>query len=373
MYLLGETGCRKSTLASIFISYFGDFNNKDLPSSFKDTANSLEKQGALLRDVITVIDDFHPSISSKEVSLMNATAQHLVRMYGDRTGKSRLDANCNLKKAYIPQGNAMETGEDLPNIGQSGLSRLLIVELNKDSISIDILSYIQKNKIHLLHFMRKYIKWIIPRIDDIQETILEKFTNLRENLTFDGSIHGRISESISHLQIGIDMFCEFVAEITEELPVKVQEMKENSLYIFKELAKNQSKFLNSCDPVNMFIAGFTALLSSQKLKINRCEATEDTQNIKYNALIWFDKTTIIGYADDEYYYLIFGEAYSKVREFFEKQGECFPIGKDMLLKSLRKRNYIDPPDISKNENTCSIHFNGRKKRVVRLIRKCVDN
>ena len=39
--LLGRTGTRKSTLAALFLSFFGRFNSSDLPLSFRDTANSI--------------------------------------------------------------------------------------------------------------------------------------------------------------------------------------------------------------------------------------------------------------------------------------------------------------------------------------------
>lgn len=43
MYLLGKTQSRKSTLAALILSFFGDFTSSKLPMSFKDTSNALEK------------------------------------------------------------------------------------------------------------------------------------------------------------------------------------------------------------------------------------------------------------------------------------------------------------------------------------------
>ncbi len=39
--LIGKTGSRKSTLAALFLSFFGKFSSNDLPMSFHDTANSI--------------------------------------------------------------------------------------------------------------------------------------------------------------------------------------------------------------------------------------------------------------------------------------------------------------------------------------------
>ena len=40
--LLGRTGTRKSTLAALFLSFFGRFNSSDLPLSFRDTAHYVQ-------------------------------------------------------------------------------------------------------------------------------------------------------------------------------------------------------------------------------------------------------------------------------------------------------------------------------------------
>lgn len=39
--LQGRTGARKSSLAALFLSFFGGFTASDLPLSFRDTANSI--------------------------------------------------------------------------------------------------------------------------------------------------------------------------------------------------------------------------------------------------------------------------------------------------------------------------------------------
>lgn len=43
--LIGKTGSRKSTLAALFLSFFGKFSSSDLPMSFHDTANSILRHG----------------------------------------------------------------------------------------------------------------------------------------------------------------------------------------------------------------------------------------------------------------------------------------------------------------------------------------
>ncbi|QCT06277.1 hypothetical protein [Ruminococcus bovis] len=83
LFLVGHTGTRKSTLAALFLSFFGQFTASDLPLSFRDTANSILHNAFTLKDVLTCIDDFHPSGRDEEKKL-TSTAQSVMRAYGDR-------------------------------------------------------------------------------------------------------------------------------------------------------------------------------------------------------------------------------------------------------------------------------------------------
>ena len=76
--LIGKTGSRKSTLAALFLSFFGRFTASDLPMSFHDTANSILANSYYLKDVLTCIDDFHPSGIFQEKE-MKTIAQNISR------------------------------------------------------------------------------------------------------------------------------------------------------------------------------------------------------------------------------------------------------------------------------------------------------
>ena len=61
LFLVGRTQTRKSTLAALMLSFFGEFSASTLPCSFKDTANAIEKKGYILKDTLNVVDDYHIS------------------------------------------------------------------------------------------------------------------------------------------------------------------------------------------------------------------------------------------------------------------------------------------------------------------------
>ena len=78
LFLVGKTGSRKSTLAALMLSFFGRFTATELPLSFRDTANSIIYNAFTLKDVPTVIDDFHPA-DNQEGKKLTATAQSIMR------------------------------------------------------------------------------------------------------------------------------------------------------------------------------------------------------------------------------------------------------------------------------------------------------
>ena len=120
-FLVGTTNCFKSTLAALFLAFFGKFNGGNLPMTFLDTANAILYQSFLCKDVLTCVDDFKPS-NSVDVTRMNDAVQRIIRAYGEREGRSRLSARSELMANHPPRGNVIITAEQMPNVGESGVA-----------------------------------------------------------------------------------------------------------------------------------------------------------------------------------------------------------------------------------------------------------
>ena len=141
--LTGPTGTMKSTLAALALCHFGQFTAKSLPGSFNDTRNALDVKGFALKDTLMVVDDFYPSAYKSEYAKMASTLQGLLRSYGDRSGRARMTADIKLRAVYVPRGNLLVTGEDVPNLEQSGLARQLMLEINPGDVDKEKLSSLQ--------------------------------------------------------------------------------------------------------------------------------------------------------------------------------------------------------------------------------------
>ena len=60
LWLEGQSGSLKSTLAALFLCHYGAFERTQLPESWESTANALEERAFVLKDMLLVIDDYAP-------------------------------------------------------------------------------------------------------------------------------------------------------------------------------------------------------------------------------------------------------------------------------------------------------------------------
>lgn len=358
LYLLGATGARKSTLAALFLSFFGDFDNKSLPASFKDTANSLEKQGFLLKDVLTVVDDFHPTGSRQDAAKMNTVAQAVSRAYGDRSGRGRMNADGTLRQSYIPRGNAIVTGEDIPSINQSGIARNLMVEIKRGDIDLDRLTRLQAHSGDLSGCMAQYLNWLIPQADDLPAVLKEQFLTLRADALKEEN-HGRIAETICHLQIGMLFFLEFMESCGHMTGEQSGVIAADCWEVLKEMAQQQNKRIDQDRPALLFLSALSEMLSTGQVTIlNITDTSYRPQNL-------------VGYSDDLYYYLFADTAYKAVVQFYSAQGNNFPVAKNTLLKHLATEQAI-LPDAETGRNVRQKKIDGKKLNLIWLRRSSLE-
>ena len=364
LLLSGKTGSRKSTLAALMLSFFGKFTASELPLSFRDTANSILLNAFSLKDVLTVIDDLHPS-SRIEEPKMNGTAQAIMRAYGDRTGKGRLRADSTPMESRPPQGNAIITAEFAPDIGESGTARYFALELKESDVDLQNLTSYQKEAARgtFQRCMYAYTQWIKETFLYSEEAKQEwvrflnsYFLSCRDEFRKSGiRCHGRVPEAVAHLQMGMDFFLLFLKEkqvMDEESNAEIQQRFKEILY---RLAARQAESIDQDKPTHKFIRKLYALLESN-------QACVDDKNNPGE--LGFG--TCLGYQDDTFLYLHSELCHKVVRKFCEKQGENFSCTHKSLLKAMAEEGLILP---GKEQNTRPLRVGNKQKRVIFLYRE----
>ncbi len=351
--LIGKTGSRKSTLAALFLSFFGKFLASDLPMSFHDTANSILSNIYYLKDVLTCIDDFHPSGMFHEQE-MKSIAQNISRYYGDRIGRARLNSKAKLQSSRPPTGNAIITAEYIPEISVSGAARYFNIELNENDVQLDELSEYQQlaNNGTLCGIMRLYIDWIkdvylvdensfVKMLEDMFLKYRSDFINAlcRSKIKF----HNRTPDMLAHLKIGFSfllMFLNMNEQITKSELDKFEKVFDE--IILKAISSN-AEIIALENPTTKFCEKLRSLIDSGRcyVEIRGAESSPRKKNC-------------LGLQDDDYYYLFADAAHSEVRKLCAEQGEHFTISKNELLRQLRKDGTL----ISRtSRNTISIRDN----------------
>lgn len=363
--LIGKTGSRKSTLAALFLSFFGKFSASDLPMSFRDTANSILSNIYYLKDVLTCIDDFHPSGMFHEQE-MKSIAQNISRYYGDRIGRARLNSKAELQSSKPPTGNAIITAEYTPEISVSGSARYFNIELNENDVQLDDLSEYQQlaNDGVLCGIMQSYIEWIKNvYLDDesaFVKTLEDVFLKYRkfylDRLCANRiKFHNRTPDMLAHLKIGFAFLLVFLKSKNQINKSELDKFEKVFDEIVLKAVSANAEIIELENPTTKFCEKLKSLMDSGRCYVE-AKGTDSSPRQK----------NCIGLQDDEHYYLFADTTHSEVRKLCTEQGEHFSISKNELLRQLRKEGLL----LSRtSRNTVSVRDNSNTVVNVAMLNK----
>ena len=333
LWVYGLTGSRKTSASLAFLNHFGNFSSNIPPASFKDTANAIELKAHTLKDSLLLIDDYHPNIDGSDARKLASTAERILRMYGDRVGRSRMRADTTLNKTYKPRGMAIVTGEDLPK-GASSTERYIGVEIKREDINLDILSKLQKEHKKLAEAMAIYIDWISKNVELVQSFIDEKFDELKIKYK-EETTHGRINDAVIWLSISFELLLTFLYEYMFICDDEIEELRLSNEQVIKNILKNQEALYRNQEVELMFIDALEEMINLGKLCLLPVKKQKDNNQIISNYAGKF-----IGYYDKEFLYLYDSTMYAEVETFLKGKGQSISVSVNTLLKMLRDKNYI---------------------------------
>ena len=334
LFLHGQTQTRKSTIVALAMSHFGNFHAKNAPANFRSTGNYITAKAFLAKDMPLWVDDFHPTDSQQEKRQMNATAQTLARAFGDGADRGRLNSDRSLQSSRPPRSIAIITGEDLPAVGASGLARFFILDVGKGDVPTEDgrLTKLQEDARMgwLQASMRGYIEWLAKNTEKLPEYLHAQFLQYREMIRKIGAgDQERAPEAVACILIGYNMMTSYfvhIGAITKDERVK---MGEEALRILTDASRRQSREMESEKPTRIFLDTIGEMLASRKVWIKDLIIVDE--KIKNEPLPMDD---MIGYRDNEYYYLLPNMAYRAVSAVCRQEGHEFPVSLKALYKHL---------------------------------------
>lgn len=368
-FLVGGSGARKSTIAALILSFFGRFTALSLPASFNDTVNYTRKKAFDLKDMLLVVDDYHPEGNLQDRKKMEGMAQQLSRAFGDRSQRGRLNADRTLAESMPPRAMCLISGEDMPAIGESGTARYYVINIGKEEIPADAnmtqLQHMAANGA-LAHMMRMYIEWLTPQMDDLPDQLLERFETLRAQVQKQKVGHSRAPGTIAHLLIGYEMYIKFLAEsgiwpgadpdfLRGEMEQAITDIIGNS--------RTQSEESREERPSKMFTATVSELLLTKAA--NCVDLTQPSTDFKGTG------KGHIGYVDQQNYYLLPEASYVAVCEVYTRKTASFPLTQRMLYKQMMEDGLIIP-DANGKKSTRNKSIGGKVMRLLWIPRSVLD-
>jgi hypothetical protein len=352
MYSHGEKDTFKTALAILMLAFFGSHTKAGL-SNFDSTSNAIMQRAAILKDTLMVVDDYYPSPRQKEAQQKESIAQRIIRDVGNRTGRGRLNPDSSAKPIPTPKGMIYITGEELPGL-QSTLSRLVTIELSHGDIDPRRLQAAQEKAALFPHAMASYILWLRGRIDSIKESFRAEFQQLRQRAVVEGTSR-KVPEHVAYLQFGWQTMIAWATDKGIPVGDSASEVGWNT---FMRVAARHAQRVDQEDPVDTFFEIVGALLTQGKLRINH-------RNTGYDERIGGDSGELIGYYDEDFYYLLPSPLWHAVQTYLRLEGGHFPFSKTTLYDVLERRGLLETRG---NKRVFNHRINGRCTPILKLRR-----
>ena len=359
LYFTGKTGTRKTTMAKLFLNFFGSFDNGTAPpAGFRDTPNAVEKKFALTDSTLVLLDDLIPSTTAAVRAQMETMEQSVARQIGDRSGRARMNADGSLKPTYRPNCNLIITAEEsFSNVGESAIARSISVELKPGDIELTALTEIQQRAVELNECMGDYIQFVLQNWETLQAKLKPLFLELRNKAQNGG--HGRLAECVAHLQIGVCTMCDWLIAVGVLNAAQTAELKSRSWSVFVELAEEQNRRISEEKPVKLFLDAIKEMLDRRTIIF---KSVDDSNN--------YLSDKMMGFTDGEFYYCYPDSIYTEVRKFYGSQDKSFPLGKGAIFQQLATENLIET---DRGQSTKAKRIEGKRSRFLWLKAAALEN
>lgn len=376
LWVWGRTGSRKTSVSKVVLNHFGNFNQK-IPATFNDTATVIELKANRLKDTLYLCDDFAPKQDYRDKKIQDSKAEFIIRMYGDRIGKGRSSNMLDIKETTAPRGMILVTGEDII-CGESSNARLLSIELNRNSVDLNILTELQNNSHLLSESMRGYIEWLLPEmgnIDLLADTLVYNFKNYMDELRkiYKDDVHGRTIESNAWILLGFGCMLNYMRYKGVIDESEDDEYMDRAVKVIDRLIKEQIKLVSSNSPIDIFLNTLKESINSKSIRI----ATLND----HNQVIEDKLEHICGYKDKEYYYFYTDKVYSFIEFENKKRGIHLGISQRQLVKQLRVSGIVkvdsnnDSPKkvIHTKDASDSTGYTTIRPRMLQIERSVIEN
>ncbi|MBN1922052.1 MAG: DUF927 domain-containing protein [Anaerolineae bacterium] len=344
LWVHGTTGSLKSSLTALAMSHYGMFSYNTPPASWTNTANALEKKSFVVKDSMLWIDDYTTQGTATGMNELRVKADQLLRDWGNRSGRARMQADLRLRQTFAPRGLIVSTAEQLPS-GQSIQARLFQVEVHPEMITRgagSLMTQAQVNDAQLYpHAMAGYVLWLAERWEELNTVLPERLMSYTELARTRGA-HLRMPGNVAALFLGWELFLQYSQHLG--VVAEYEALREFGWSVLSALGDAQQSVVQDENPVAMYIRALQQLLAQGAIF---------TRNREHPDLVDFNNpppekcavgAEFVGWYDRDYLYLLPGVAFRIVNQFYRGSGIAFPDTEHGLKTKLREQNLSFPTE-----------------------------
>jgi hypothetical protein len=296
---------------------------------------------------------------------MTATAQTMIRGWSNRSERARANSDRTVQAPMPPRGIGLCTGEDVPDVGESGVARLYVLRMTReDKLPHDRLDPLNTKGRQGLYAaaMAGYIARLIPDAALLPAMLRGKWEELRaqvDSLTPDTG--GDLTENAAFLLLGLHMALQYFVSASAATPSETEAVWQQAMAAIAEGASHQAADLAETKPSALFIGALRELLAT---------ASVQTRSLTEHLQEYIPPERMAGYHDEQMFYLIPGAAYGMVRSHLEARGTFIPISDKELWRHMRDEKLLHP---DKDMNPCKgKNIGGKTQRLVWIHRSVLE-
>jgi hypothetical protein len=344
LWVYGTTQSGKSTLSHLALTHYGStFINGHkyrAPIDWISTVTAIEGALFSVKDAPIVIDDYAPQNgSAADARNLSRSAQRTIRAVGNRSARSRFTSNMEERENRPPRGLVISTAEN-PLIGQSTVGRMIYVPIEpgdvitpqaREETALDVAQRHGESG-RYAGAMATWLTWIAGNWEHLERNFPERVE--------EESRVGRISFPSGQSRLA-DYYALFsvTARYVHKMLIEygVMDEAEAKAHLFQvrstiiDLLSSQGARVSSESPVSKFWTAIGDLLAQKRVHI------APKSDISYMPP---DRSTMIGWYDEEHIYLLTNAALTEAKEYWEALDERLDILSDAFRRMLNQQGYV---------------------------------
>ncbi len=338
LFIRGSSGEGKSFIAQTMQHFYGKHFGRF--ESWASTTNSLETAGFNYKDVIFLIDDWKRG-NIKD----HRGALGILQSYADRSARTRLSKDAELKRAKPMRGSLLITGEDLAEGQSSVMARTITLDYTQPVKNISAGLKILDMRQYYSAITAKYIHHVLnyPNKENVYHDFQRKLHEEFYKYTIGKHNDIRIARNMSLLYTSYHFFAEWFWN-AGQATIYQDQFKQ---YLIDQV-DNLIRLTAIQRPAEKFWFTLRDLIVTGKLRLQSSSDVDLDKTIRLIPIIGFYGT---GGED----YLIMDAALREVEKYLRSAGESLDFSKITIVEDLYKGQYIkNPSPIKKSFNNQSM-------------------